>query len=85
MATGEIGELIVRADTPWSMNSGYYGNPEATARAWTASFPRLSRDWVLKRLTPGPTPRSHAHDLPKKVRDTILNAYREFEAAVSAA
>ena len=34
VARGEIGELIVRADTPWSMNSGYYGNPEATARAW---------------------------------------------------
>ena len=31
---GEIGELIVRTDRPWAMNSGYYGNPEATARAW---------------------------------------------------
>jgi crotonobetaine/carnitine-CoA ligase len=34
VATGEIGELIVRTETPWAMNSGYYGNPEATARAW---------------------------------------------------
>ncbi len=34
VATGEVGELIVRTDTPWAMNSGYYGNPEATARAW---------------------------------------------------
>ncbi len=31
---GQVGELIVRADTPWAMNSGYYKNPEATAHAW---------------------------------------------------
>jgi crotonobetaine/carnitine-CoA ligase len=31
---GEIGELIVRTDRPWSMNSGYYKNPGATALAW---------------------------------------------------
>ena len=34
VAPGEVGELIVRADRPWAMNSGYYGNPEATAKAW---------------------------------------------------
>ena len=28
------GELIVRADAPWVLNSGYYKNPEATAKAW---------------------------------------------------
>ena len=31
---GEIGELIVRTDAPWALNSGYYKNPEATAQAW---------------------------------------------------
>ncbi len=31
---GEIGELILRTDCPWAMNSGYYKNPEATAKAW---------------------------------------------------
>lgn len=31
---GIIGELVVRADCPWTMNHGYYKNPEATARAW---------------------------------------------------
>jgi crotonobetaine/carnitine-CoA ligase len=31
---GQIGELIVRSDQPWTMNHGYYKNPEATARAW---------------------------------------------------
>jgi carnitine-CoA ligase len=31
---GETGELIVRTDMPWSMNSGYLNNPEATAAAW---------------------------------------------------
>src|SRR5262245_9657570 len=31
---GTVGELIVRADEPWTMNHGYNGNPEATARAW---------------------------------------------------
>jgi crotonobetaine/carnitine-CoA ligase len=30
----QVGELIVRADRPWSMNSGYNKNPEATAKAW---------------------------------------------------
>jgi len=31
---GTVGELVVRADCPWTMNHGYYKNPEATARAW---------------------------------------------------
>ena len=31
---GEVGELIIRTDRPWSLNSGYYNNPEATAQAW---------------------------------------------------
>ena len=34
VAPGDVGELIVRADRPWSMNHGYYKNPEATAEAW---------------------------------------------------
>lgn len=32
--TGEAGELIVRADCPWTMSHGYYKMPDATARAW---------------------------------------------------
>jgi crotonobetaine/carnitine-CoA ligase len=31
---GVTGELILRTDRPWSMNHGYYKNPEATAAAW---------------------------------------------------
>ncbi|MFF5986531.1 AMP-binding protein [Prauserella flavalba] len=31
---GQPGELILRTDRPWAMNSGYWGMPEATARAW---------------------------------------------------
>ena len=34
VATGTVGELMVRANLPWSMNSGYVNAPEATARAW---------------------------------------------------
>jgi crotonobetaine/carnitine-CoA ligase len=34
VAPGVTGELIVRTDRPWSMNHGYYGNAEATAKAW---------------------------------------------------
>ncbi len=34
VAPGTVGELILRADTPWTMNSGYYQDAEATARAW---------------------------------------------------
>ena len=31
---GTVGEMLVRTDRPWGMNSGYYKNPEATAKAW---------------------------------------------------
>jgi len=31
---GDVGELIVRADAPWTLNSGYNQNPEATVKAW---------------------------------------------------
>lgn len=31
---GTVGEMMVRTDRPWGMNSGYYKNPEATAAAW---------------------------------------------------
>jgi crotonobetaine/carnitine-CoA ligase len=31
---GVTGELILRTDRPWSLNHGYYKNPEATAAAW---------------------------------------------------
>ncbi len=31
---GEIGELVIRSDLPWSITPGYFGMPEATARAW---------------------------------------------------
>ena len=34
VAQGEVGELIVRTDQPWAMTTGYFGNPEATARSW---------------------------------------------------
>ena len=31
---GEVGELIVRTDQPWSMTQGYHRMPEATLAAW---------------------------------------------------
>lgn len=31
---GATGELIVRSDGPWTLNSGYFKDPEATVRAW---------------------------------------------------
>jgi carnitine-CoA ligase len=31
---GSVGELIVRSDAPWTLNSGYFKNPDATAAAW---------------------------------------------------
>jgi crotonobetaine/carnitine-CoA ligase len=31
---GEVGEMLVRTDRPWGMNSGYNANPVATAEAW---------------------------------------------------
>ena len=32
--TGEIGELILRADEPWELNLGYWRQPAKTAEAW---------------------------------------------------
>ena len=32
--SGTVGELIVRADLPWSLNSGYVNAAEATVAAW---------------------------------------------------
>lgn len=34
VAPDAVGEMIVRTDMPWTLNSGYWGNPEATAAAW---------------------------------------------------
>src|SRR5581483_11934379 len=31
---GQVGELVIRTEAPWALNSGYYKNPEATAAAW---------------------------------------------------
>lgn len=31
---GAVGEMLVRTERPWAMNSGYHRNPEATAKAW---------------------------------------------------
>ena len=31
---GAVGEMLVRTDRPFAMNSGYHKNPEATAAAW---------------------------------------------------
>ena len=31
---GQVGELLVRSDRPWALNSGYHKNSEATAKAW---------------------------------------------------
>ena len=34
VASGGVGELIVRTDAPWALNSGYNQNAEATVKAW---------------------------------------------------
>ena len=34
LARGEIGELILRSDAPWTMSHGYLNNPVATANSW---------------------------------------------------
>ncbi|WTW92194.1 AMP-binding protein [Streptomycetaceae bacterium NBC_01309] len=31
---GEVGELVLRTATPWTLNVGYHNNPEATVAAW---------------------------------------------------
>lgn len=34
VAPGDIGELIIRSDSPWALNSGYFRDDEASMRAW---------------------------------------------------
>jgi len=34
VATGVVGELVVRCAEPWTLNAGYYKMPEKTAEAW---------------------------------------------------
>jgi carnitine-CoA ligase len=34
VAIGEVGELIVRTEVPWTLAVGYLGMPEQTAQAW---------------------------------------------------
>jgi len=34
LPAGRVGEFVVRAKRPWLISPGYYGNPEATWRAW---------------------------------------------------
>jgi crotonobetaine/carnitine-CoA ligase len=31
---GRLGEIVLRADHPWTLNAGYHNAPEATATAW---------------------------------------------------
>lgn len=31
---GQVGELVLRTDEPWTLSHGYHKMPEATARAW---------------------------------------------------
>ena len=34
VAVGQVGELIMRTELPWSLSTAYYKNPEATAKTW---------------------------------------------------
>jgi crotonobetaine/carnitine-CoA ligase len=34
VAPGEVGELLVRSQEPWTMSIGYHGMPDKTAEAW---------------------------------------------------
>ncbi len=34
LGPGQVGELVLRADSPWVMTGGYLNNPEATVAAW---------------------------------------------------
>lgn len=34
LPAGSVGEFVVRSKRPWLLSPGYYGNPEATWRAW---------------------------------------------------
>lgn len=36
--TGEVGELIVRSEHPWTLFAGYLNRPEATAEAWRSGW-----------------------------------------------
>ena len=61
---GMSGELIVRADEPWTMNAGYLAMPEETAAAWRngwfhtgdvlrADRPAITSSWTGSRTRSG--------------------------------
>ena len=53
---GVMGEMIIRTDRPWAMNSGYHKMPEATAKAWRNGWfhsgDAFIRDGPPRRLRP---------------------------------
>ncbi len=82
VARGDIGELIVRSDLPWTMNAGYNGQPEATAAAWrngwfhTGDLFRQDdgRQFLLRRPQEG-------HDPPPRRKHLVVRG-REQRAPV---
>ncbi len=47
VATGEVGELILRTDEPWTMSHGYLNDPATTARTWA--------QWLVPHRRPVPS------------------------------
>jgi large subunit ribosomal protein L4 len=60
--TKEIGEVSGRGQRPWAQKGS------GRARQGSTRSPQ----WRHGAIIFGPTPRSHAHDLPKKVRKLAL-------------
>ena len=54
---GTVGEMMVRTDAPWSMNHGYYKDPEATAAAWRNGWftPATPSGWTRRATTTSST------------------------------
>ena len=48
---GEVGELIIRSDTPWTMSLGYLGLPDRTAEAWRNGWFHTGRRVPRRRAT----------------------------------
>lgn len=85
---GERGELLVRAEDPYSFSLGYFGLPSATAKAWTDGWfhtgDRVYRDrdgwyWFHDRIKE--SIRRRGENISSWDVETLLQAHADVESA----
>ena len=77
---GEIGELIVRSDVPWSMNAGYDGLPEATAASGVTAGSTLATCSARTRAATTSSWTGEGHDSPAGRKHLLVRGRERGEA-----